>query len=74
MATSSMEEVCSTGHGCLYFQLYVIKNREVVRGWVQQAEALGFKALIVTVDAQRLGRREADEKNRWGKWGETRLR
>lgn len=66
MATSSMEEVCSTGHECLYFQLYVIKNRDVVKGWVQRAEALGFKALVVTVDAQRLGRREADERNRQG--------
>ena len=66
MATSSQEEVASTGHTNLLFQLYVIKNRAVVLGWVRQAEALGFRALVVTVDAQRLGKREADERNRWG--------
>ena len=64
MATSSQEEVASTGHTNLLFQLYVIKNRAVVLGWVRQAEALGFRALVVTVDAQRLGKREADERNR----------
>jgi (S)-2-hydroxy-acid oxidase len=35
-----------------------------VQSWVQQAEALGYKAIMVTVDAQRLGYREADERNR----------
>jgi (S)-2-hydroxy-acid oxidase len=65
MATSSMEEVTSSGHDCLLYQLYVIKNRDIVKGWVEQAESLGFKALVVTVDAQRLGRREADERNRY---------
>lgn len=65
MSTSSQEEVVSSGHSNLLFQLYVIRNREVVRGWVKQAEALGFKALVVTVDAQRLGKREKDERNRY---------
>ncbi len=37
----------------------------MVRAWVQRAEALGFKAVMVTVDAPRLGRREADERNRF---------
>ena len=46
------------------FQLYVIRNRDVVRGWVRRAEALGFRALVLTVDAQRLGKREKDERNR----------
>jgi isopentenyl diphosphate isomerase/L-lactate dehydrogenase-like FMN-dependent dehydrogenase len=40
------------------------RKRDVVRSWVQEAEALGYKAIMVTVDAQRLGFREADERNR----------
>lgn len=63
MATSSLEELAPTGPN-LIFQLYVIRNRDIVRGWVQQAEALGFKALMVTVDAPRLAKREADERNK----------
>jgi (S)-2-hydroxy-acid oxidase len=65
VATSSFEEVAGTGHPDRVFQLYVIRNRDVVAQWVAKAEALGFKALMVTVDAQRLGRREADERNRF---------
>ena len=64
MSTSSQEEVASSGHASLLFQLYVIRNRDVVRGWVRRAEALGFRALVLTVDAQRLGKREKDERNR----------
>eukprot|EP00775_Hariotina_reticulata_P007936 gene7936-8132_t len=45
--------------------LYVIRDRELVTKWVMQAEAAGYKALVITVDAQRLGRREADERNRF---------
>ena len=65
MSTSSQEEVASSGHASLLFQLYVIRNRDVVRGWVRRAEALGFRALVLTVDAQRLGKREKDERNRY---------
>jgi len=65
VATSSFEEIAATCHPNAVYQLYVIKNRDVVRGWVQKAERLGFKAVMVTVDAQRLGRREADERNRF---------
>lgn len=63
MATCSISEVASSGHPFLLFQLYVIRDRGAVEGWVREAEALGYKALVVTVDAPRLGRREADERN-----------
>ncbi|KAJ9527343.1 hypothetical protein QJQ45_025608 [Haematococcus lacustris] len=65
VATSSFEEVAAEQHPALIFQLYVVKDRTVVTQWVQQAEALGFRALMVTVDAPRLGRREADERDRF---------
>lgn len=64
MANCSIAEVASSGHPCLLFQLYVIKNKRLVAGMVRQAEALGYKALMITVDAQRLGKRDADERNR----------
>lgn len=64
-ATSSVEEVASTGPGLRFFQLYVYKNRNVVKQLVQRAERAGFKAIALTVDTPRLGRREADIKNRF---------
>ncbi|XP_027087805.1 glycolate oxidase isoform X2 [Coffea arabica] len=64
-ATSSVEEVASTGSGIRFFQLYVMKDRNVVAQLVQRAERAGFKAIVLTVDTPRLGRREADIKNRF---------
>jgi isopentenyl diphosphate isomerase/L-lactate dehydrogenase-like FMN-dependent dehydrogenase len=61
----SLQDVAAQAqHSCMLFQLYVIRDRQLVEGWVRQAEAAGYKALMITVDAPRLGRREADERNR----------
>lgn len=64
-STSSVEEVASTGPGIRFFQLYVYKDRNVVAQLVRRAEKAGFKAIALTVDTPRLGRREADIKNRF---------
>jgi 4-hydroxymandelate oxidase len=63
LSTSSMEEVVAASSGPVWFQLYVYKDRELSRGLVERAEAAGCKALVFTVDAPLLGRREADVKN-----------
>lgn len=42
----------------------VYKDRYVVEQLVRRAERAGFKAIALTVDTPRLGRREADIKNR----------
>ncbi|KAH6773514.1 Aldolase-type TIM barrel family protein [Perilla frutescens var. hirtella] len=64
-STSSVEEVASTGPGIRFFQLYVLKDRNVVQQLVRRAEEAGFKAIALTVDTPRLGRRESDIKNRF---------
>ncbi|CAL5410139.1 unnamed protein product [Camellia sinensis] len=64
-ATSSVEEVASTGPGIHFFQLYMIKDKNVVAQLIRRAERAGFKAIALTVDTPRLGRREADIKNRF---------
>ncbi|KAK7359470.1 hypothetical protein VNO77_01430 [Canavalia gladiata] len=63
--TSSVEEVASTGPSIRFFQLYVLKDRNVVAQLVKRAERAGFKAIALTVDTPILGRREADIKNRF---------
>ncbi|KAG6491367.1 hypothetical protein ZIOFF_052707 [Zingiber officinale] len=45
--------------------IMVYKDRNVVRQLVGRAEKAGFKAIVLTVDTPRLGRREADIKNRF---------
>ncbi|CAL5213983.1 unnamed protein product [Lathyrus oleraceus] len=64
-ANASVEEVASTGPGIRFFQLYVLKDRNVVTQLVRRAESAGFKAIALTVDTPVLGRREADIKNRF---------
>lgn len=64
-ATCSVEEVAEVGPGLRFFQLYVYKNRAVVAQLVRRAEKAGFKAIALTVDTPRLGRREADIKNKF---------
>jgi|SRR5947209_5310114 len=63
-STYAMEEVAPECDAW-WFQLYVLRDRELNRHLVQRAEAAGAGALVVTVDTPVLGRREADERNRF---------
>ncbi|KAI5423172.1 hypothetical protein KIW84_046237 [Lathyrus oleraceus] len=63
-ATSSIEEIVSTGPGIRFLQLYLLKDRNMVTQLVRRAEKAGFKAILLTADSPVIGRREADIKNR----------
>lgn len=43
----------------------VFKDRNLVAQLVRKAKRAGYKAIVLTADTPRLGRREADIKNRW---------
>ncbi len=62
MSTTSMEDMARSIDGALWFQLYVLKNHDFNEELVRKAEALGYAALIVTVDLQAGGKREKDLK------------
>jgi 4-hydroxymandelate oxidase len=59
LSTSTPEEVAAVGGMC-WFQLYVPSDDGRARELVDRARALGFRALVLTVDAPVLGRRERD--------------
>ena len=63
IASTSLEDIAAAATGPLFFQLYVYRDREVTRDLIRRAEAAGFKALVLTVDTPRLGRRERDLRN-----------
>lgn len=65
ISTYPLEEVAEAATGPLWFQLYVYRDREVTRDLVRRAEAAGFRALVLTVDTPRLGRRERDIRNKF---------
>ncbi|GHO60099.1 alpha-hydroxy acid oxidase [Ktedonobacter robiniae] len=63
-ATRSLEtvaEVCDTNR--LWLQLYVYRDLAITEELVRRAEAAGYRAIVLTVDAPRLGRRERDIRN-----------
>ncbi|XP_050285208.1 peroxisomal (S)-2-hydroxyacid oxidase GLO4-like isoform X7 [Quercus robur] len=64
VSSCTIEEVASSCNAIRFFQLYVHKNRDVAAQLVQRAERNGYKAIVLTVDAPMLGRREADIKNK----------
>jgi 4-hydroxymandelate oxidase len=58
VSSTPLEDVAAAATGPLWFQLYVYRDREVTRDLVCRAEAVGCRALVLTVDTPRLGRRE----------------
>jgi 4-hydroxymandelate oxidase len=63
IASSSLEEIAEAASGPLWFQLYVYRDRTITQDLVRRAEASGYRAIILTVDTPRLGRRERDVRN-----------
>jgi L-lactate dehydrogenase (cytochrome) len=59
----SIEEVARECAGPKWFQLYVWRDRGLVREMLERASAAGYGALVVTVDVPRAGARERDRRN-----------
>ncbi|KAM1274628.1 hypothetical protein FF1_024537 [Malus domestica] len=64
MSTCTVEEVASSCNAVRFFQIYVYKRRDISAQMVRRAEKNGYKAIVLTADTPRLGRREADIKNK----------
>ncbi len=62
-ATASIEEIADKAPGRLWFQLYVLYDREFTDKLVRRAAAAGYEALVVTVDLATGGKRERDSHN-----------
>ncbi|KAJ6491796.1 glyoxylate dehydrogenase [Mycena vitilis] len=62
LASCSFDEIVDAAqpNQPLFLQLYVNRDREVTKKYVQHAERRGVSGLFITVDAPQLGRREKD--------------
>ena len=61
LATASPQEVADAApEGARWFQLYCFSDRGVTEALVAQAVEAGYRAIVLTVDAPLLGRRERD--------------
>jgi isopentenyl diphosphate isomerase/L-lactate dehydrogenase-like FMN-dependent dehydrogenase len=61
LATATPADVAAAApDGQRWFQLYCFRDAGVTRALIDQARDAGFDAIVLTVDAPRLGRRERD--------------
>lgn len=64
LGTTTIEDVKATNpHGRNWFQLYVMRQREISYGLVERAAAAGFDTLMFTVDTPIAGARLRDTRN-----------
>jgi 4-hydroxymandelate oxidase len=62
LSSTTIERIAGAG-GCIWLQLYWLRDRGVVVELIRRAEAAGCRALVLTVDVPRLGRRLRDLRN-----------
>jgi 4-hydroxymandelate oxidase len=65
LSNTRVEDVVAEATGPVWFQLYVYRDRGATEALVHRVEAAGCSALVLTVDAPLLGRRERDVRNRF---------
>lgn len=64
LGTTSIEDVrAANPHGRNWFQLYVMRDRQISYGLVERAAAAGFDTLMFTVDTPVAGARLRDKRN-----------
>jgi 4-hydroxymandelate oxidase len=65
LSNTRVEDVLASASGPVWFQLYVYRDRGATAALVERVEQAGCRALVLTVDAPLLGRRERDARNRF---------
>ncbi len=63
LSSVPLEEIAALTTGPKWFQLYVWKDRVLVKEMLDRARAAGYRALILTVDLPISGNRERDPRN-----------
>ena len=60
LSTRSIEDVAAVSNGPKWFQVYVWRDRGLVRNMLSRAHERGYDTIMLTVDTAVLGRRERD--------------
>ena len=60
LSNRSIEEVAAVSGGRKWFQVYVWRDRGLVKEMLERAAQSGYEAIMITVDTAVLGRRERD--------------
>jgi 4-hydroxymandelate oxidase len=62
-ASRTLEDIAAAAAAPLWLQLYWLRRRDLLAELVRRAAAVGYRAIVLTVDAPRLGRRHRDARN-----------
>jgi isopentenyl diphosphate isomerase/L-lactate dehydrogenase-like FMN-dependent dehydrogenase len=62
-STVNIEELAEKTSGPLWFQLYVLRDRELTASLIRRAQQANYRALVVSVDCPVMGNRERDPRN-----------
>ena len=63
MSTSTVEDIAKVAKYPTWFQLYVMRDRDMSRELIERARAAGCSALVLTVDLALQGQRDRDVHN-----------
>jgi L-lactate dehydrogenase (cytochrome) len=63
LSAVTIEDTARAAPGPHWFQLYVWRDRDLTRSWVERAAHVGYRTMVVTVDVPVLGQRERDLRN-----------
>ncbi|MFK8067543.1 MAG: alpha-hydroxy acid oxidase [Gammaproteobacteria bacterium] len=63
MSTTSIEEIANLSLTPKWFQIYVWRDRSLLKDFIQRCKLSGYKALCLTVDLPTHGNRERDLRN-----------
>ena len=61
-----LEDVKVGSMGPVWYQLYLVGGRKAAEGAIERARAVGFSALVITIDTPVAGMRERDPRNGMG--------
>ena len=62
MSTTSLEDIARETQGPKMFQIYILRDRELTREFVERCKQAGYDALCLTVDTPLAGNRERDKR------------
>jgi isopentenyl diphosphate isomerase/L-lactate dehydrogenase-like FMN-dependent dehydrogenase len=62
-ANTTLEDIAATCNAPRWYQLYILKDRQLTEALLRRAEAAGYNGICLTVDSARFGYREADARN-----------
>lgn len=62
-STINIEDLANQAPGPKWFQIFMYRDRGLVKSFAERARAAGYKAMVLTIDNQVLGQRERDLEN-----------